>query len=440
MEQLLHYVWRHKILPLHELRTTDGRVVEVVNPGIYNHDAGPDFFNAKVKIDGQLWVGNVEIHIHSSDWRRHHHDNDEAYQNVILHVVNEADCEVSYPNDPDKKIPQLVLEVPDYVLQNYDELARSDVQPRCKNVVATLPRLMVNSWLSALQIERLEERTLQIMARREQCDKNWEDTFFVTMARNFGFGINGDAFETWARTVPLSAVGKHRDSLFQIEAIFFGQAGLLDEFLFGADEFYEKLQKEYVYLKHKFSLKPMNPKLWRFLRLRPQNFPHIRIAQLAMLYYEQKLNFSSLIAAETEKDLHELFSTQVSEYWQTHYSFNTESSKSSEKNLSSASKNLLIINTVAPLLFAYGRYKGSEELCERSLNFLQQQKPESNSIVRTWSDAGVHCESAADSQALIQLHRKYCEPHNCLRCRFGYEFIRRTPDFLKEKEKKQNEE
>ncbi|MBQ2586467.1 MAG: DUF2851 family protein, partial [Bacteroidaceae bacterium] len=213
MEQLLHYVWRHKILPLHELRTTDGRVVEVVNPGIYNHDAGPDFFNAKVKIDGQLWVGNVEIHIHSSDWHRHHHDNDEAYQNVILHVVNEADCEVYYPNDPDKKIPQLVLEVPDYVLQNYDELARSDVQPRCKNVVATLPRLMVNSWLSALQIERLEERTLQIMARREQCDKNWEDTFFVTMARNFGFGINGDAFETWARTVPLSAVGKHRDSL-----------------------------------------------------------------------------------------------------------------------------------------------------------------------------------------------------------------------------------
>ena len=434
MEQLLHYVWRHKILPLHELRTTDGRVVEVVNPGIYNHDAGPDFFNAKVKIDGQLWVGNVEVHIHSSDWHRHHHDNDEAYQNVILHVVNEADCEVCYPNDPDKKIPQLVLEVPDYVLQNYDELARSDVQPRCKNVVATLPRLMVNSWLSALQIERLEERTLQIMARREQCDKNWEDTFFVTLARNFGFGINGDAFETWARVVPLSAVAKHRDDLFQIEAIFFGQAGLLDEFLIGADDYYDRLQKEYVYLKHKFSLKPMNPKLWRFLRLRPQNFPHIRIAQLAMLYYEQKLNFSRLLVATTEKDLHELFSTQVSEYWQTHYSFNSKTSNSSEKNLSAASKNLLIINTVAPLLFAYGRYKGMEELCEQALNFLQQLKPEANSIVRSWADAGVHCESAADSQALIQLHRKYCEPHNCLRCRFGYEFIRHTPDFLKEKD------
>ena len=152
MEQLLHYVWRHKILPLHELRTTDGRVVEVVNPGIHNHDAGPDFFNAKVKIDGQLWVGNVEVHVHSSDWHRHHHDSDEAYQNVILHVVSEADCEVCYPNDPDKKIPQLVVRVPDFVLQNYDELARSDMQPRCRNVIASLPSLMVNSWLSALQI------------------------------------------------------------------------------------------------------------------------------------------------------------------------------------------------------------------------------------------------------------------------------------------------
>ena len=302
MEQLLHYVWRHKILPLHELRTTDGRVVEVVNPGIYNHDAGPDFFNAKVKIDGQLWVGNVEIHIHSSDWRRHHHDNDEAYQNVILHVVNEADCEVCYPHDPDKKIPQLVLEVPDYVLQNYDELARSDVQPRCKNVVATLPRLMVNSWLSALQIERLEERTLQIMARREQCDKNWEYTFFVTMARNFGFGINGDAFETWARTVPLSAVGKHRDSLFQIEAIFFGQAGLLDELCPKSapeDTYFQQLQREYRYLQKKFQttmpLHPIDYTAWRFLRLRPQNFPHIRIAQLAMLYHEGRLNLSRIV-------------------------------------------------------------------------------------------------------------------------------------------------
>ena len=434
MEQLLHYVWRHKILPLQELRTTDGRAVEVVNPGIHNHDAGPDFFNAKVKIDGQLWVGNVEVHVHSSDWHRHHHDCDEAYRNVILHVVSEADCEVCYPNDPDKKIPQLVIRVPDYVLQNYDELARSDMQPRCRNVIASLPSLMVNSWLSALQIERLEERTTQIMVRRETCDKNWEDTFFVTLARNFGFGINGDAFETWARNVPLSAVAKHRDDLFQIEAIFFGQAGLLDEFLIGADDYYDRLQKEYVYLKHKFSLKPMNPKLWRFLRLRPQNFPHIRIAQLAMLYYEQKLNFSRLLVATTEKDLHELFSTQVSEYWQTHYSFNSKTSNSSEKNLSAASKNLLIINTVAPLLFAYGRYKGMEELCEQALNFLQQLKPEANNIIRSWADAGVHCQSAADSQALIQLYRQYCEPHDCLRCRFGYEYIRHTPDFLKEKD------
>lgn len=438
MEQLLHYVWKHKIFPLTELRTTDGRLVEVISPGLHNHDAGPDFFNAKILIDGTLWVGNVEIHDYSANWYRHLHATDPAYANVILHVVGMADCAVAYPDGT--HIPQLVLPVPDYVLKNYDELARSDAFPRCKHVLPDMPKLTVHSWMSALQVERLEQRTEQIMKRREVCDKNWEHTFFVTLARNFGFGINGDAFERWANSVPLSAVAKHRDSLFQIEAIFFGQAGLLEPGAIPSvyaenaltDEYLLSLRKEYRYLQHKFSISPMDSSLWRFMRLRPQNFPHIRIAQLAMLYYEQRLNLSRLVNAESLPEVCDLLRTRVSDYWRTHYTFASTSSAENDKNLSVSSMNLIVINSVVPILFAYGRYKSEEHLCEKAIRFLESLRPESNHIIRSWDAAGIKCESAADSQALIQLTRNYCEPHDCLRCRFGGEFIRRTPDLLRE--------
>jgi hypothetical protein len=296
--------------------------------------------------------------------------------------------------------------------------------------------------MSALQVERLEQRMEQIMKRREVCDKNWEHAFFVTLARNFGFGINGDAFERWANAVPLGAVAKHRDSLFQIEAIFFGQAGLLEPDAIPSvyaenamtDDYLLSLRKEYRYLQQKFSISPIDSSLWRFMRLRPQNFPHIRIAQLAMLYYEQHLNLSRLVNAESIPEVCELLRTRVSDYWRTHYTFASTSSSETDKNLSVSSLNLIIINSVAPILFAYGRYKGEEHLCERAIAFLESLRPESNRIIRDWENAGIHCESAADSQALIQLTRNYCEPHDCLRCRFGSEFIRRTPDLLREEE------
>ncbi len=442
MEHLLHYVWKHKILPLGDLLTTDGQTVEVINPGMHNTDAGPDFFNAKVRISGTMWVGNVEVHLRSSDWYRHRHDSDEAYNNVVLHVVAEADCDVPYPDG--RLIPQLQLPIPQYVRESYDELVRSDALPRCKHVLADIPTLTVHSWMSALQVERLEQRTAQIMRRREDCNKNWEDTFFVTLARNFGFGLNGDAFERWANGIPMSAVGKHRDNLFQIEAIFFGQAGLLQPDMIPShyiaeaetDEYLQSLRKEYRYLQQKFSLVPMDSRLWRFLRLRPQNFPHIRIAQLAMLYYEQRLNLSRLINAETLHDIHLLLTSHVSDYWRTHYTFASTQSPPIDKNLSTNSLNLIIINSVVPMLFAYGRYKGEENLCERAITLLESLPPENNHIIRSWSSAGIRSESAADTQALIQLTRNYCEPHNCLRCRFGSEFIRRTPGYLKEEDVK----
>lgn len=433
MEQLLHYTWKHKIFPLCELRTTDGRLLEVLNPGIHNTDAGPDFSGAKIKLDGVEWVGNVELHLKTSDWFHHHHDTDAAYENIILHVACEVDQPLFYPTG--QEIPQLQLPIPSYVRDNYEELSHNDCRPPCRHVIGNLSTFLVHNWMTSLTLERFEERTRQIMQRRDALNKNWEDTLFVTLARNFGFGINGEAFEKWAHSIPMMALGKHRDNLFQVEAIFFGQAGLLD--VHYEDDYYLRLQKEYHYLRQKFTLTPMNSSAWKFLRLRPQNFPYIRIAQLAMLYYEQRLNLSRLLNTETLPEISALLLTHVSDYWLTHYTFASQPTTPIEKSLSPSTIELIIINSVAPIFFAYGKYKSDTSLCDRAFSLWEQLKPENNAIIRDWALAGIPCENAADTQAIIQLHCNYCQRRDCLRCQFGYEYIRRTPDFLREEKMEQ---
>lgn len=430
MEQLLHYCWKHKIGTLQELTTTDGRVVEVVDPGLHNRNSGPDFFNAKVRIGGTLWVGNIEIHDRSSQWYQHGHDRDTHYDNVVLHVVGEADRDVQ--TSQGNFVPQLCLTVPASVRDNYEQLLKTDAYPPCYRVIPELSRLTIHSWMAALQTERLEQKTLAIEERVRQANGSWEDAYFQTLARNYGFGINGDAFEEWARHIPLHAVDKHRDDLFQIEAIFMGQAGLLQlealperyqqEAL--KEGYFTKLRNEYQYLAHKFSLEPMAFQRWRFLRLRPQNFPYVRLSQLANLYYQRKAGFSQLIDCEDMGALRECLSTRVTPYWETHYSFGSESVPST-KHLSPFSISLLVINTCVPILFAYGRHASREALCDRAFDFLEQLKAENNHIVRMWQECGMEVKTAGDSQALIQLKREYCDRRDCLRCRIGYEFLRK---------------
>ena len=430
MEQLLHYVWKHKMFPLRELTTTDGRTVEVIDPGLHNRNAGPDFFNAKVKVGGTLWVGNVEIHDRSSDWYAHGHDHDSAYDNTVLHVASVIDRDVVTTTG--QQVPQLQLDVPPVVQQHYEELIRTDKYPPCYQIIPDLSTLMIHSWMAALQTERLERKTEDIRRRADRCNGSWEDAYFVTLARNYGFGINGDAFEQWAYHVPLPVVGKHRDDLFQVEAIFMGQAGLLNldtvpqHYREQAlnEGYFAKLRNEYQYLAHKFSLEPMDAKLWRFLRLRPQNFPHIRISQLANLYYERKANLSKLIECETIGQLQDMMLTHVTPYWETHYTFGSESAQNG-KNLSPFSINLLMINTAIPMLFAYGRHASKELLCDRAFDFLEQLKAENNFIIRMWRDCGLPVRTAGDSQALIQLKKEYCDRKDCLRCRIGYEYLKR---------------
>lgn len=424
-EKLLHYAWGHKLLPLHPLLTDEGEQVDIIDPGLLNTNAGPDFFNAKIKVGGVLWVGNVELHVRASDWYRHGHDHDATYNNVILHVCTDIDCEVRTASG--RVLPQLQFAVPQYVVNNYEELLAEQKFPPCYRVIPSVPEVVVSSWLAALTAERFESKTQRIESTLTASGGDWERTAFVTLARGFGFGINAEAFDEWGHTIDLHAAAKHRDDALQVEAIFLGQAGLLDNGIVPEtrrDDYFLHLQSEYNYLAHKFSLRAMDGHHWRFLRLRPQNFPYVRLAQLTTLFCDRRTAFSRLVEATDVKTLRTLLAVGVTDYWQTHYSFSGKPSTKHTKQLRDSSLDLLIINTVAPLFFAYGRHALKDELCDFALTLLETTKPEQNFITRSWAAAGIRARSAADSQALIHLRRNYCDPKDCLRCRFGAAYLR----------------
>lgn len=391
MEKLLHYTWRHLMLPLGTLRTTDGREIEIISPGLHNRsDSGPDFFNAKVKMDGMTWVGNVELHIKASDWYRHRHDSDSAYDSVILHVVEQDDMEVE--TSQHRHLPTLILPIPEDLKRDYEELLQSEKYPPCHRALHAIAPLKIHAWLSALQTERLEQKTRTIEEKVKNMNGSWEDGYFATLAHNFGFGINGNAFDTWAGSMPMRAAAHHRDNLFQIESLFLGQAGLLDKAG-------EKYRKEYDYLRHKFGLTTMDGSLWRYLRTRPQNFPHVRLLQLAGMYHERRTGLSELLECQDVKAIGKLY------------------------GINGKKLDLLVINTAIPTIFAYGRSHAKEQLCERAYDMLETVKAENNNIVRMWAECGLAVDNAGGSQALIQLKTNYCDRKDCLRCRFGYEFL-----------------
>jgi hypothetical protein len=326
-------------------------------------------------------------------------------------------------------LPQLVLTVPPEILRNYEELLHEDTFPPCYRIIPHLPDIKKHAWLAALTAERLEDKTNRLRGYLQRTCKDWERTFFIALARNFGFSVNSEAFEEWAFLIEPSAVGKHRDNAFQVEAFFFGQAGLLDDAAVAQerrDDYFCRLQKEYTFLKHKFSLTPMDFHHWKFLRLRPQNFPHVRLSQLVDLYFRQGVNFSRILETRNLNSLRSLLRAEATDYWRRHYTFGTDSVENS-KQLQNASLDLIIINTVAPLLFTYGKERLDESLCERAFNLLEETRAEHNFITRSWTAAGLPVRNAADSQALIQLKREYCEKRDCIRCRFGTEYLRKTP-------------
>ena len=417
MEELLYYIWTHKLFTRYPLKTVEGLSITVVDIGLRNRDSGPDFFNAKIIIDGILWVGNVEMHSHSSSWYAHKHHLNRAYDSTILHVVAVADREIYRTTG--EVIPQLILPLVDELRTKLDYLTKTIAQPRCFNYLAQLDSFTIQSWLSALHIERLEEKCLRILLLLKNPLYQWRDVFFITLARNFGFGLNGEVFERWAMKLPFRAIDKHRDSLLQVESFFFGIAGLLEANY--RDVYVNELQKEYLFLKTKFNFKSTDFS-WQLAKLRPGNFPHLRIAQLAMLYHEGEVLLNQIIGVTDINDFYRLFNLKQSSYWETHYLFDKSTIKRKHQ-VSKRTVDLLIVNSVIPFLYALGKVREDDVLLERTFLLMQQLKPENNYITRVWEQVGVKSKSAIDSQGLIQLQKEYCDKKKCLYCRIGYYYL-----------------
>ncbi len=418
-EQLLQYLWKYKLYPVDCLITTNGRVVEVIDPGIQNRDAGPDFFNAKIKIGGQLWAGNVEIHLASSDWMAHGHHRDKAYNSVILHLSEKVNQEIV--NEAGQTVAQCRITVPDKLRESANFLLYSDRGLPCKHQLGTLPKGLIRTFLTRLTTERLERKTKDVQTLLKRFNHSWDEVFYVMLSRNFGFGVNADAFERLAISLPFKYVLMHRVDILHVEALLFGQAGLLDH-SFENDPYHAMLREEYAFLKKKYSLKNLEGFLFKRSRVRPRSFPELRLAQLASLLHSSGRLFSAVVQENDCKRVMELFQTEPSLYWQTHYGFGRKS-KSTPKKLGRPSLEIIIINTVVPILFAYGKSVSDDSYTDRALYFLELMKPEKNRIVRTFEEAGVVAHNAFDTQAIIQLKKEYCDKRECLSCRIGHALL-----------------
>jgi hypothetical protein len=417
-EDFLHFIWKQQAYT-NDCVTTTGKAFEILNPGEHNQDAGPDFFNARIKMDGTIWAGNVEIHIKSSDWDNHKHQNDSAYNNVILHVVAEYDKRIF---TKDGREPETwVLKFPEEYSQAWIELLQSLRWIPCEHLIHTVREIDILLWMQRLAIERLESKANAIKSEMIQDNIDFDTVFFRTLTRYFGFNTNQIPFEMLAKSMKWQQIAKHRNHITQIEAFLFGQAGFLAGEL-KDDEYFTKLKQEYKLLKTKFSLHPVDVSLWKFSRMRPGNFPSIRISQLAMLLHKNERIFSHILDAENLINLMNVLKTESSDYWLNHYRFG-ESSEEKPKRIGKSSLEILLINAVIPILFLYGDIKNQQEYKDKALGFLEEINAENNSIIRKWSELGINAENAMESQALIHLKKHYCNPKKCLTCRIGQSII-----------------
>jgi hypothetical protein len=420
METLLHFIWKHKLYVSTSFVTNEGNPFEIIDTGIYNNHAGPDFFNAKIKSGGKIWAGNIEIHTYSSDWYKHNHEKDKAYNSVILHVVEFMD-QKEIRDESGRLIPQWEIKIPPAIKENYFSLINNDKIIPCLNRIKEIGEIYLTDWKNALLTERLERKTNTIFQLLDAYQNDWNEVFYICLARNFGFGINNDAFERLAKSLPLKYILKHQDSGKQVEALFLGQAGLLERNDI-EDEYYLFLQKEYFFLQKKYSLQPLESHIFKNLRIRPHNFPHIKIVQLAGFIRKAQHLFSEILEKAQLIDLQKLFFTEMDDYWVNHYHFEKKSNEKPKK-LGFSAVHILLINTVIPILFAYGKKKSQEIFKERAFQLMADIKAESNFIITVFARAGIKVDNAGDSQALIQLKREYCEKKKCFFCRIGYKLL-----------------
>ncbi|MDR1197503.1 MAG: DUF2851 family protein [Prevotellaceae bacterium] len=417
-EDFLQFIWRFGLFNKDSVKTADNQSITVLNSGILNRDSGPDFFNAKIKIGKIIWAGNIEIHINASDWNRHKHSSDKSYENVILHVVKNADCDI-FRNDG-SKIPAFEMQYDSILEKRYGELLDSKTWIACQNYIGNMDAFKVRHLLNRMMVERLEQRSSHICRILADTKNDLKEVFYRLLFRSFGFGANALPFELLAQSTPLAAINRHRDSVFQIEALLFGQAGFLNES--PVDDYQAQLQKEYKFLRSKFKLKPVEKHLWKFMRLRPANFPTVRIAQLSKFLTQTDGLLAKITASEKPDELKRFFEFSASEYWDSHYNFGLQTGKRL-KSFGKKSAEKIIINLVVPYLFAYGKAKGEERLSKKAFDLLEIIPPEKNSIIEGWESVGVKVENAFYSQSLIHLKEAYCNSRQCLQCAIGKNII-----------------
>ena len=417
-EAFLHYLWRLRRFKFSELKTTEGECLEIIHPGYQNFDSGPDFFNAQIKIDNTLWVGNVEIHVKSSDWIKHQHQLNEAYNNVILHVVVEED-EPILDAVNDRRIPCLELKsrIPPLIQKNYFKLQQALNWIPCEKQLSGIDPFTVDKWLERCLIERLQRKTELVEEIFVACNKDWARTFFVFLARGLGHKINRQPFQQLACSFPYNIIARHKTNLLQLEALLLGQAGFLEtEF---DNDYPNKLRREYQFLKNKYQLQALKKSIWKFSKLRPANFPTIRIAQLALLCHKTEHLLSKMLIANSIKDLENMFSIKLSNYWKDHYSLDKISSIKMDKNLGKTSIHILLINTIIPFSFYYGAHKNDWNIKEKAIRLLAEIPPEKNNIISKWENIGFGATNAAQSQALLELKLNYCDQKKCFSCSIG---------------------
>lgn len=417
-EKLLHYLWQTMQFNLNELTDTTGEAIEIIAKGNYNANGGPDFTNAKIRHTGKLWVGNIELHVCTSDWKKHNHSSDKKYGNVILHVVWEHDVELGL------NFPTLELKgrVSLSLMEKHRQLMGTCAFIPCEKMISAVDEIIVQSWKERLLVERLIEKSLLVQSFLAENKNSWEESFWWLLARNFGITANADAFEQIARSLSVTTLAKSKSNLLQIEALLMGQAGLLENSF--NDDYANMLQKEYRYLQVMHKLKKPEM-LLQFLRMRPANFPTIRLSQLAMLVHKSTHLFSKIKEANTVKEIEWLLDVKANDYWHYHYVFD-EKTPYKQKLIGRQMRHGIIINTVLPILFAYGTINKEPAFKSKALQWLDEMQPEQNKITKGFSALGLENKSAFDSQALLQLYKKYCDKKRCLECAIGNGILKKA--------------
>ena len=422
-EEFLHFLWKYGLYDHYKLRDNEGNHITVIHPGEYNRDAGPDFFNARISISGIIWAGNVEIHTKSSHFKAHGHSLNPLYDNVILHLVAENDKRAY--NSKGEELSTIELIFDETLIEKYSYLINNPSIIACQDNVNKIDSIQQRNWLEVLAIERLEQKSISILNIFSETNNNWEETFYRLLARYFGFKVNTEPFERLARSLPLNILKKHADNRFQIESLLYGTAGLLDEGLFKDalnDSYYTDLIREYKILSTKYSLKSLNGWIWKFAKLRPANFPTIRISQLAGLLADSNGLFSRVLEANDISDLIGLFKPEASKYWNNHYIFGSKS-EDKPKKAGTQAEDIILINSVIPALYSYGKIRDAVYYVEKATRFLENIKAEKNAVIKDWIKVGIKPDSALISQALLQLRECYCRKRKCLECRIGFKLI-----------------